>query len=51
MLLKKTPLPFCGVALGLAALGNLLSTYPNGATIKAVCGTISALILLWLLVK
>lgn len=51
MLLKKTPLPFCGVALGLAALGNLLSTYPNGATIKGVCGTISALILLWLLIK
>ena len=51
MLLKRTPLPFCGVALGLAALGNLLSTYPNGATIKGVCGTISALILLWLLIR
>ena len=51
MLLKKTPLPFCGVALGLAALGNLLSTYPNGATIKNVCGALSALILIWLFVK
>ena len=51
MLLKKTPLPFCGVALGLAALGNLLSTYPNGATIKNVCGALSALILIWLLIK
>lgn len=51
MLLKKTPLPFCGVALGLAALGNLLSTYPNGATIKNICGALSALILIWLLVK
>ena len=50
MLLKKTPLPFCGVALGLAALGNLLSTYPNGATIKNICGALSALILIWLLV-
>lgn len=51
MLLKKTPLPFCGVALGLAALGNLLSTYPNGATIKNVCGALSAIILIWLLIK
>ena len=51
MLLKKTPLPFCGVALGLAALGNLLSTYPNGAMIKNVCGCISALILVWLFIK
>ena len=51
MLLKKTPLPFCGVALGLAALGNLLSTYPNGATIKNVCGALSALILIWLFIK
>lgn len=51
MLLKKTPLPFCGVALGLAALGNLLSTYPNGAIIKNVCGALSALILIWLFVK
>ena len=51
MLLKKTPLPFCGVALGLAALGNLLSTYPNGAIIKNVCGALSALLLIWLLIK
>ena len=51
MLLKKTPLPFCGVALGLAALGNLLSTYPNGATIKNACGALSALILIWLFIK
>lgn len=51
MLLKKTPLPLCGVALGLAALGNLLSTYQNGATIKNVCGALSALILIWLFVK
>lgn len=51
MLLKKTPLPFCGVALGLAALGNLLSTYQNGAIIKNVCGAISALILIWLFIK
>ena len=50
MLLKKTPLPFCGVALGLAALGNLLSTYSNGAIIKNVCGTIATLILIWLFI-
>lgn len=40
MLLKKTPLPFCGVALGLAALGNLLSTYSFGPVAKNICGAI-----------
>ena len=64
MLLKKTPLPFCGVALGLAALGNLLelnafgkiipslaSINTAGPILKNICGAISALILIWLLVK
>lgn len=51
MLLKKTPLPFCGVALGLAALGNLLSTYSFGPVAKNICGALSAIILLVLIVK
>lgn len=51
MLLKKTPLPFCGVALGLAALGNLLSTYSFGPIVKNICGVISAIILIVLLIK
>lgn len=51
MLLKKTPLPFCGVALGLAALGNLLSTYSFGPVVKNICGAISALILILLFIK
>lgn len=51
MLLKKTPIPFCGVALGLAALGNLLSTYSFGPVVKNICGTISAIILMWLFIK
>ena len=51
MLLKKTPLPFCGVALGLAALGNLLSTYSFGPVAKNICGAISAIILLVLIIK
>lgn len=51
MLLKKTPLPFCGVALGLAALGNLLSTYSFGPVVKNICGAISAIILIWLFIK
>lgn len=64
MLLKKTPLPFCGVALGLAALGNLLEQNAFGKIIPAlsglntagpilknICGAISALILIWLLIK
>ena len=51
MLLKKTPLPFCGVALGLAALGNLLQTYSFGPVAKNICGAISAIILIWLFIK
>ena len=51
MLLKKTPLPFCGVALGLAALGNLLSTYSFGLIAKNICGAISAIILIVLIIK
>lgn len=51
MQLKKMPLPMCGVALGLAALGNLLSTYSFGPVAKNICGIISAVILVLLAVK
>ena len=65
MLLKKTPLPFCGVALGLAALGNLIGANAFGKILPAfagfnekfgpvcknICGAISALILIWLFIK
>ena len=64
MQFKKTPLPFCGVALGLAALGNLVGMNAFGQIIPAfktlnsfgpilknIFGIISAIILILLLVK
>ena len=51
MQLKKIPLPFCGVALGFAALGNLLSTYSFGPLVKNICGGISVFILIILIIK
>ena len=37
--LKRVPLPLCGVALGLAALGNLLTAY--SPYLKILCGVLS----------
>ena len=64
MQLKKIPLPFCGVALGLAALGNLIeknafgqiiaafkSLNNFGSTLKLIFGSISAIILIVLAIK
>ena len=42
--IKKIPVPICGVALGCAALGNLLQSYSE--TLRMVCGVVSALFLL-----
>ena len=47
--IKKLPVAACGVALGFAALGNLLQSYAEG--IRLVCGIISALLLLAYIVK
>ena len=33
---KRVPLPLCGVALGFAALGNLLAAY--SPYLKTLCG-------------
>ena len=37
--IKKIPIPICGVMLGAAALGNLLQSYSEG--IRYVCGAVS----------
>jgi hypothetical protein len=37
--LKRVPLPLCGVALGLAALGNLLAAY--SPYLKILCGVLA----------
>ena len=64
-MLKRTPLPFCGVALGLAALGNLIEQNAFGKLIpelsgfnakygpifKNIFGAISAIILIFLAIK
>lgn len=59
-MLKKLPLPICGVALGFAALGNLLEVMkPYGIAIladagimlKIICGIISAVIILLYTIK
>ncbi len=46
---KKVPVPLCGVMLGTAALGNLLQSYSEG--IRLVCGVIAAFLLILVLLK
>ena len=48
-MIKKIPIPFCGVMLGFAALGNLLQSYGEG--IRYVCGIVAAFILVLVLLK
>lgn len=48
-MIKKVPIPFCGVMLGFAALGNLLQSYGEG--IRSVCGIVAAFILILMLLK
>lgn len=47
--IKKVPIPLCGVMLGTAALGNLLQSYSEG--IRYVCGIFAAFLLLLMLLK
>lgn len=48
-MIKKVPLPITGVALGFAALGNLLQSYSE--TVRLICGVISAVLLLLYIAK
>ncbi len=48
-LIKKIPVPICGVALGCAALGNLLQSYSEA--LRMICGAVSALFLLLFVIK
>lgn len=48
-IIKKVPMPLCGVMLGLAALGNLLQSYSEG--IRYVCGAFAAFLLILVLLK
>lgn len=48
-IIKKVPVPLCGVMLGTAALGNLLQSYGEG--IRYVCGIFAAFLLVLVLLK
>ncbi|NBI08153.1 C4-dicarboxylate ABC transporter [Senegalia massiliensis] len=48
-LIKKLPIPICGLMLGLAALGNLIA--PFGAGYRLFLGSISGIIFIMLTVK
>ena len=48
-MIKKVPVPLCGVMLGFAALGNLLQSYGEG--IRSVCGIVAAFLLILILAK
>ncbi len=47
--IRKAPVPLCGVALGMAALGNLLQSYSQG--LRYSCGAVSGLLLILFLLK
>lgn len=47
--IKKVPLPICGVMLGFATLGNLLQSYSEG--IRYACGIVAAILLVLFLLK
>ena len=47
--IKKIPIPICGVMLGAAALGNLLQSYSEA--IRYVCGVFAAFLLILALLK
>ena len=48
-IIKKLPIPICGLALGLAALGNLLQSYSE--TVRYICGIASGIIIISFLLK
>ncbi|MEE0705697.1 MAG: TDT family transporter [Adlercreutzia sp.] len=48
-LIKKVPIPTAGLALGLAALGNLLQPYSELA--RGICGILSLLLVVMLVAK
>ena len=49
--IKSIPMATCGLALALAALGNLLLPLPNGTTIRYICGALSLIVLIVFILK
>lgn len=48
-IIKRVPIPLCGVMLGLAALGNLLQSYSEG--VRYLCGIAAGFLLVLILLK
>ena len=48
-LLRSVPVAFCGLALAVAALGNLL--HPYGEVIRYICGILATVILIMFILK
>lgn len=48
-IIKKVPVPLCGVMLGMAALGNLLQSYSEA--LRYICGVVAGLLLILVLLK
>ncbi len=48
-IIKKIPIPICGLSLGLAALGNLLQSYSE--TLRYICGIASGILMVLFLIK
>lgn len=48
-IIKRVPIPTCGVMLGVSALGNLLQSYGEG--IRQVCGIFAVILLVFILLK
>ena len=46
---RKVPIPLCGVMLGTMALGNLLSSYSE--VFRHICGGIAGFLLVMVLLK
>lgn len=50
-IIKKVPIPICGLALGFASLGNLLLANNYPTAIRNICGIISATLLVLVILK
>ena len=48
-MIKKVPVPICGLMLATAALGNLLQSYSE--TIRQLCGVFAAILLVPVVLK
>lgn len=48
-MIKRVPVPLCGVMLAIAALGNLLQSYSE--QIRSVCGIIAGMLLILVILK